>query len=384
MVCRKTLFGAAGAALLSQLEACGTSDANTASGDSLVTAGAPSESGAALSKRAVSNYSPTFLGGLYHIEVTYGRHVLEGSITLYEPSGLAMELNRAARLTDYVYTDTHIIRPIGLGEVNADINSTWRCRLVFNGVIDGKSFSIDTSNSYVSSIAASWKATYISTRKSYRIDFFDTGPGKHLASVRFMFRPGTPAISAAVGKIAVFAHSPVAPVKIEGTTQLTNTHMNAGSASFDRDDRTQGVCYKFRLKVDPWRTATTSISGVDTVVMPKFDHAGNPSGYTSIAPLATYLDGDPKTLAAVQEAAKNQVREFEATATAAQFSLSASTADVHSSVREEILRLCGGKALIDDYRCIRGVFTEKMTSLATLDATDLLGPLVDSCGTQRP
>jgi hypothetical protein len=241
MVCRKTLFGAAGAALVSQLEACGTGDANTASGDSPVTAGAPSVSGAALSKKAVRNYSPTFLGGLYDIEGTYGRHVLEGSITLYEPSGIAMELSRAACVTDYGCKDTHIIRPISLGEVNADINSTWRCRLVFNGVIDGKSFSIDTSNSYVSSIAASWKATYISASKSYRIDFFDTGPGKPLASVRFTFRPGTPAISAAVGKIAVFAYRPVAPVKIEGTTQLTNTHMYASSASLDRDDRTQGV-----------------------------------------------------------------------------------------------------------------------------------------------
>jgi hypothetical protein len=111
------------------------------------------------------------------------------------------------------------------------------------------------------------------------------------------------------------------------------------------------------------------------ITLPKYDADGKPSGYTSIAPLFTYANSDATTREAIIVAAENHMDEVKTKALAAQFGLSTKApVDVHHVLGEEILRLCGGKALVEDYKNLRADYVSKVQS-AKLDSKDILGNL---------
>jgi hypothetical protein len=371
---RKTLLGAAGAALLSQLQACGTGDADTASVDSLDGAGAPSESGSAISEKAPTNYAPILAGGHHHIEVACAKDFLSGAITL-DLHGTRYTIG----LFDSpgaVTAEKEVMRPIRLGEMHSEGN--WRGYLTLatgpsNIYINTKTTNPNTTN-------PNWKHTvsYRDTKLIHHFDFFSSAATnrRHLASVRLIQKDT--AIRVATNLAVMFEHSKVPDAVINRTLTARPT-LYPGIGTLPRPDRTSSDLASYRRSIDIAQARTVpvinGIDGADMIILPKFTADGKHSGHVSMAPLFTYLNGDPNHLEAATIAAEQQLADVYKTAVNKQFSLNTkSFVDVHATIGEEILKLFGGKALIEDYRKLREAYVEAVKT-ADLDTYDLLGSL---------
>jgi hypothetical protein len=391
---RKTLLGSAGAALLSQLEACGGGDADTASSNSNITAGSPSESGTALSEKAVTtDYSPNFLGGNYHIEVCYAKDLPDGVIEMYHPNsissltpnGVKSELGRANYVTPTSGPSVHIIRPIGLGEVNS--SSYWKCKLVFTSSRLGLTISTEsTTPAADGNSAASWSSTVpdLSAPIFYHVHFFASlqNGRKHLASVRFHQKAAMQV--PAVNRFTMFVHT-TTPEFAVFDSDLTYAPMYKGSRSVERtgsEQRTLATARLFETAITPAYSRTVVKDGVEILCLPKFDHNGQPSGFSAIEPIMNYTRGDRVLHEVATNAAENHLLDFKKKAAVAEFSLSAnnvtSPVDTASAFGEELMRVIGGNRFIKSFETKRDEVMDRIGTMDDLDASQLLGSLAQA------
>ena len=376
---RKTLLGAAGAALLSQLQACGTGDADTASAGSLDGAGAPSESGADLSEKAPTDYSPILAPGPHHIEVACAKDFDSGLIDI-TLGGKVYPLAHFARPGGFagspVTATTQFVRPIALGELRTTTN--WRCKLdLVEGSTPGKQNFISTVTTNPTTTDPTWKHTTSTrdTKLTHHFDFFSSQATnrRHLASVRISQKDKV--IRVANQQVVMFEHSDLPHVAISRTLAARLT-LYPGIGELPRPDRTREDLVAYRRAIDAAQSRVINgIDGEDMLLLPKFTADGKHSGHVSMAPLFTYVNGDPHDLEAATIAAEQQLADVYKTAVNKQFSLNTkSFVDVHATIGEEILKLFGGRALIEDYRKLREAYVEAVKT-ADLDTYDLLGSL---------
>lgn len=391
---RKTFLAAGGAALLSQLEACGGGVADTDSSDSNVTEGSPSGSGATLSEKAVTaDYSPNFLGGNYHIEVCYAKDLPDGVIEMYHPNsisiatpnGVKSELGRANYLTPTSGPGVHIIRPIGLGEVNS--SSYWLCNLVFTSSKLGLAISTATTiPALQGNSAASWSCTVpdLSAPIFYHVHFFASMQNgrKHLASVRFHQKAAM--LVPAVNKFTMFVHT-TTPEFAVFDSDLTYAPMHKGSRRIERtgsEPRTLVTARLFETAMTPAYSRTAVKDGVEVLCLPKFDHNGQPSGYSSIEPIMSYHSGDRVLREVATTAAENHLTDFKKKAAVAEFSLSAknvtSPVDTFSALGEELMRILGGNRFIKSFETKRDEVMNRLTAMTDCDASQLIGSLAQA------